>query len=145
MIESKRPSVTCLNGQPRVSVLPKRVSGPLSQGYESQCYQISLGRISDLFSRWHNYIHGGPTFDPVLKMKEVKTHFWSTFISSNWIKSEFSISLKADQKWVFEQIETRDHKIRREIGVDQKWNGMHMLHVTYLLHTQNWIKSCTPA
>ena len=74
-----------------------------------------------------------------------KTHFWSSSISSNWIKSEFSISLKADQKWVFEQIETRDHKIRREIGVDQKWNGMHMLHVTYLLHTQNWIKSCTPA
>ena len=38
-----------------------------------------------------------------------KNHFWSTFISSNWIKSEFSISLKADQKWVFEQIESRDH------------------------------------
>ena len=30
-----------------------------------------------------------------------KTHFWSTFIDSNWTKSEFSINLKADQKWVF--------------------------------------------
>ena len=29
-----------------------------------------------------------------------KSHFWSTFISSNWTKSEFSISLKADQKLV---------------------------------------------
>ena len=38
-----------------------------------------------------------------------KTHFWSTFISSNWIKSEFLITLKADQKWVFKQIESRDH------------------------------------
>ena len=38
-----------------------------------------------------------------------ETHFWSTFISSNWIKSEFLITLKADQKWVFEQIESRDH------------------------------------
>ena len=38
-----------------------------------------------------------------------ETHFWSTFISSNWIKSEFLITLKADQKWIFEQIESRDH------------------------------------
>ena len=30
-----------------------------------------------------------------------KTHFWSTFISSKWTKTEFSISLKADQKWVW--------------------------------------------
>jgi len=29
-----------------------------------------------------------------------KTHFWFTFISSNWTKSEFLISLKADQKYV---------------------------------------------
>ena len=47
------------------------------------------------------------TFDPVRTNKDVinhvivncsKTHFWSTFISSNWITIEFSISLKADQK-----------------------------------------------
>ena len=30
-----------------------------------------------------------------------KTHFWSTFIGSNWTKTEFSISLKVDQKWVW--------------------------------------------
>ena len=76
-----------------------------------------------------------------------KFHFWSTLISSNQVKSEFSISLEADQKWVFEQIdlEWSDHLFWREIGVDQEWVGMHMLHVTYLLHIQNWIKSWTPA
>ena len=30
-----------------------------------------------------------------------KIHFWSTVVLSNWIKSEFSSSLKVDQKWVF--------------------------------------------
>ena len=30
-----------------------------------------------------------------------KTQFWSTFNSPNWIKIKFSISLKADQKWVW--------------------------------------------
>ena len=40
-----------------------------------------------------------PTFDPLSNWS--KTQFWSTFISSNWIKIEFSISLKTDQKWVW--------------------------------------------
>ena len=53
-------------------------------------------------SRDHEFINH-------VTMNRSKTHFWSTFISSNWIKSEFSFSLKADQKWVFEQIESRDH------------------------------------
>ena len=44
-----------------------------------------------------------------------KNHFWSTFTSSNWIKIKFSISWKADQKLVFEQIESRDQFVRREI------------------------------
>ena len=44
-------------------------------------------------------------------------HFWSPWIGSNWIKSRISNSLKADQKWISERM-------------DQKWDGMHMLHMT---------------
>ena len=44
-----------------------------------------------------------------------KTHFWSTFITSNLLKSEVLNSLKADEKWIFEQIKSRDHFFRSEI------------------------------
>ena len=144
MIESKRPSVTCLNGQPRVSVLPKRVSGPLSQGYESQCYQISLGRISDLFSRWHNYIHGGPTFDPVLKMKEV-SHVKHMYATSLLIQSNFSSKLMIKWLNLFENPLLIRFQTNRKFTFDPvRTNEGGSKMSFYLLHLQNWIKSWTP-
>ena len=49
-----------------------------------------------------------PIFPSKLNYDHV-TAFWSTFISSNWIKSNISNSLQADQKWICQQIQSRDH------------------------------------
>ena len=53
-----------------------------------------LGSVIVLSKRFLNAINH-------VTMNSSKTQFWSTFITSNWIKIEFSISLKTDQKWVW--------------------------------------------
>ena len=89
-----------------------------------------------------------------------------TFIDfiQNWLqliatKCSFLIHLhwsKLDQKWIFDQFESGSKVgyrsnwvtwslISKRNRVDQKSVGMHMLHVTHLLHILYWIKSWTPA
>ena len=70
------------------------------------------------------YITRDINFDSVLNAKEVVTwsicmpfHFCSCSKNLNVDQKWFWDNLKADQKWISERM-------------DQKWDGMHMLHVT---------------
>ena len=53
--------------------------------------------------------------------------------------------MKADQKRVFEQIESRVHSFRREIGSGSKVSRHeYYIHMTHLLHILYWINSWAP-
>ena len=72
----------------------------------------------------------------------IRKHFWSTFISPTGPKVSFSIVWTWTKSgfWINK---SRDHLFRRAIGLDQKWVGMHMRHVTISSNSLNWTKSWT--